>query len=126
MDASTILKLITLGLYSAIFGAFTLVVGRALRSSGKTFLDHTFGGQRTVASSVHFLLSLGFYLTCTSLLLWNLGTMPAGGANFDGFDVVQCVALRLGVSVFVVATFHTTNVLVLSVLNRNSRTSDSF
>jgi tetrahydromethanopterin S-methyltransferase subunit D len=102
-----------------MFGAFTLIVGGALRSHGKVFLDHTFREQRAVADSVHSLLSLGFYLTCASLLLWNVGAMPSGGHDFYVLEAAQSVAVRLGVSILVVATFHTTNILVLSILNRN-------
>lgn len=124
MEGGLSMKLVALCVYAAMFGTFTLVVGRALGSYGKVFLDHTFQEQRAVAGAVRFLLSLGFYLMCTSLLLWNLGTMPSGGQNFGTLDALQSVGVRLGVSILAVATFHTTNILVLSILNRNNRMAD--
>lgn len=120
MDTNLGLRLVTLGAFAGTFAVFTFLVGRALRSRGKVFLDHIFRERGEVADSVHFLLVLGFYLTCTSLLLWNLGTMPSGG-SFDGLAALQSVALRLGIAIFAVAGFHTTNILVLSLLNRHDR-----
>lgn len=120
------LKLVALGVYGVIFIVFTVVVGAALRSRGWLFLSGTFEHRPAVASSVQFLLSLGFYLTCTSLLLWNLGEDPRGGW-VDGKDVytiknlIQTVLTRLGVSMLVVAVFHTLNILVLSILNQRGR-----
>lgn len=110
---------ITLAVYAAVFLVFTLVVGRVLRSRGRVFLGHSFRDQPEVAESVDFLLILGFYLLCLGLLLWNVGVSPY---QIDTVQkVVQEVALRLGISIFVVAAFHSMNILVLSVLNRRSR-----
>jgi hypothetical protein len=35
-------------------------------------------------------------------------------------DVFQSIALRLGISIFVVAAFHSLNILILAILNRKS------
>jgi hypothetical protein len=111
--------LIALAAYGLAFLVFTLIVGRVLRARGGVFLGQTFEDQPKVAESVDFLLALGFYLLCTGLLLWNLGISPF---QIDSVQkVVQEVALRLGISIFVVAAFHSLNILVLSVLNRRSR-----
>jgi len=61
---------------------------------------------------------------CLSLFLWNLGVTPTVSFQhvFSMTDLVQTIALRLGISIFVVAAFHTLNILVLSVLNRNNQT----
>jgi hypothetical protein len=126
------LQNLAISIYAVLFTAFTVVVGRALRTRGRVFLDHTFGNQPTVARSVHFLLDLGFYLLCLSLLLWNIGAPPTGsyqidpanpGAMISMFgisDVFQSIALRLGISIFVVAAFHSLNILILAILNRKS------
>ena len=124
MDRGT-LVLIAMATYAVAFTGFTFAVGWALRSRGWVFLSHTFEGRSEVAKSVRFLLDLGFYLTCLGLLLWNLGIEPEG-KWVDGqrvFSVATCiqtVAVRLGVSIFVVAAFHTTNILILSVLSRQN------
>ncbi|MEX0734087.1 MAG: hypothetical protein WDZ66_04760 [Steroidobacteraceae bacterium] len=117
------LKLIALGTYGVLFLIFTYFTGAALRKRGWTFLSNTFEQRRGVADSVQFLLSLGFYLTCLSLLLWNLGTDPSGSWSgkemvFTVKDIVQTVATRLGISIFVVSVFHTINLLTLAVLNK--------
>ena len=98
--------------------------GAFARARGKVFLNHTFQRQPAVADSVQFLLSLGFYLMCLSLFLWNLGVTPTVSFQhvFSMTDLVQTIAVRLGISIFVVAAFHTLNILVLSVLNRNNQT----
>lgn len=120
------LKLVALAAYAALFVAFTYFVGAALRSRGWLFLSDTFESRPAVASSVQFLLNLGFYLMCLSLLLWNVGLDPStrwldGEQVFTGRDLVQTVSVRLGVSIFVVAAFHTVNILVLSILSAKSR-----
>jgi hypothetical protein len=117
------LKLIALGIYGVLFLAFIYFTGAALRKRGWTFLSNTFEHRPAVADSVQFLLSLGFYLTCLSLLLWNLGTDPSGswspeGREFTTKDIVQTVATRLGICIFVVSIFHTINLLTLAVLNK--------
>lgn len=119
------LQLVALAIYAVGFAGFTFTVGHALRSRGRIFLNHTFERQPAVAESVHFLLSLGFYLMCLSLLLWNLGIEPSrsfkdGIPVFTTTHLVQTVAERLGISIFVVAAFHTLNILILSILNRNN------
>ena len=125
------LKLVALALYAIIFAAFTFFVGAALRSRGWLFLNSTFENRPAVASSVQFLLNLGFYLTCLGLLLWNLGTDPStrwgvnGKQIFTLRDVVQSASTRLGISIFVVAVLHTVNILVLSILNQKSRPEKS-
>jgi len=118
------LELAALATYAVAFTAFTFTVGGVLHSRGKVFLNHTFQRQPAVAESVQFLLSLGFYLMCLSLFLWNLGVTPTVSFQhvFSMTDLVQTIAVRLGISIFVVAAFHTLNILVLSVLNRNNET----
>lgn len=118
-------KLVALAIYGVCFAGFTIAVGSVLRSRGRVFLTHTFGERPAVADAVHFLLSLGFYLTCTALLLLNLGISPENGNRgvYSTFDALQTITVRLGISIFVVATFHTANVLILSVLNRTNRGS---
>ena len=120
------LKLIALAAYAVLFFTFTFFVGAALRSQGQLFLSSTFEDRPAVASSVQFLLNLGFYLTCLSLILWNIGLDPSHRwvDNQDVFtmkDIIQTVSERLGISIFVVAAFHTINILVLSILNQKSR-----
>jgi hypothetical protein len=120
------LKLLALAIYAVGFAAFTYFVGAALRSRGWLFLNNTFEDRPNVATSVQFLLSLGFYLTCLSLLLWNLGTEPYAGwvdgkYVFGIKELIQTVSGRLGVSIFVVSAFHTVNVLVLAVLSQKHR-----
>ena len=117
------LKLVALGVYGTLFLVFTYFTGAALRKRGWTFLNNTFEYRSGVADSVQFLLSLGFYLTCLSLLLWNLGTEPSGSwsgqeRTFTTKDIVQTVATRLGICIFVVSAFHTINLLTLAVLNK--------
>src|SRR5687768_2339005 len=124
------MKLLALGVYAGLFAAFTFFVGAALRSRGWLFLSGTFEHRPAVASSVQFLLNLGFYLTCLGLLLWNLGTDPStrwvdGKQVFALRDLIQTVSTRLGVSIIVVAALHTVNLLVLSILNQKSRTDKS-
>jgi hypothetical protein len=124
------LKLVALAVYGVIFAAFTYFVGAALRSRGWLFLSSTFEHRPAVANSVQFLLNLGFYLTCLSLLLWNLGIDPStrwvdGKQVFAMRDLVQTVSTRLGISIFVVAAFHTVNILVLSILSQKSRPEKS-
>jgi hypothetical protein len=124
------MKLVALAAYACLFAAFTFFVGGALRSRGWLFLSGTFEHRPAVASSVQFLLNLGFYLTCLGLLLWNLGTDPSarwldGKQVFTLRDVVQTVSTRLGVSIIVVAVLHTVNLLVLSILNQKSRPEKS-
>jgi hypothetical protein len=120
------LKLVALGTYAVIFAAFTCFVGAALRSHGRLFLGSTFEHRPAVAESVQFLLNLGFYLTCLSLILWNLGEDPRSGWE-DGKsiytlkDMIQTISTRLGISIFVVSAFHTINILALSILNQKSR-----
>ena len=121
------LKLVALAIYAGSFVIFTLVVGWALRTKGRVFVTHTFRAKPEVAKAVHFLLDLGFYLTCVGLLLLNLGIPPEGGYNqrYAWTEALQTIALRLGWSVFVVAILHTLNVLILSILNRtNQREAD--
>lgn len=117
---------VALGIYAIAFSTFAIVVGNALRSRGRVFLEHTFGTRGPVADAVHFLLNLGFYLTCGSLLLWNIAFDPTSNHGnvfaFTAKDVVQTVAARLGASVFVVSAFHTVNLLILSVLSRKNDT----
>ena len=84
---------------------------RVLLAGGSGFLG------RIVAAD--FLLTLGFYLLCVSLLLWNLG-IPPNGQEFTLIDLLQSVSARLGLSIFAVAAFHSLNVLILSILNRNN------
>ena len=96
------MKLVALAAYAGFFAAFTFFVGAALRSRGWLFLSSTFEHRPAAASSVQFLLNLGFYLTCLGLLLWNLGTDPStryfgGNQVFTLRDVVQSVSTRLGV-----------------------------
>ena len=115
--------LVALGIYGVLFLTFTYFTGSALRKRGWTFLSNTFEHRSGVADSVQFLLSLGFYLTCLSLLLWNLGIDPKGTWTPDGDvflikNVVQTVATRLGICIFVVSAFHTINLLTLAVLNK--------
>ncbi len=124
------LQLVALAVYAGFFAAFTFFVGAALRSRGWLFLSSAFEHRPAVASSVQFLLNLGFYLTCLGLLLWNLGTDPStrwvdGKQVFTLRDVVQSVSTRLGVSIIVVAALHTVNILVLSILNQKSRPEKS-
>jgi hypothetical protein len=120
------LKLLALGVYGGLFAAFTYFVGSALRSRGWLFLSDSFEDRPAVASSVQFLLNLGFYLMCLSLLLWNLGLDPStrwadGEQVFTMRDLIQTVSVRLGISIFVVAAFHTVNILVLSILSAKRR-----
>ena len=120
------LKLVALAIYAVLFAAFTFFVGAALRSRGWMFLSSTFEHRPAVASSVQFLLNLGFYLTCLGLLLWSLGTDPSarwvdGKHVFTLKDIIQSISTRLGVSIIVVAALHTVNILVLSILNQKSR-----
>jgi len=105
--------------FSAGFLAFTFGVGHILRTRGRVFLDHTFGAAPAVAESVHVLLNLGFYLMCAGLFLWNLG-LP-GPEDASPSDALRSASLRLGVCIFVVAGFHSLNLLVLSILNRNNQ-----
>lgn len=124
-----------LSVYALLFAVFTLLVGRALRVHGGTFLKHSFQAQPEVSRAVQFLLDLGFYLLCLALLLWNLGTPPSAGFQsdpenpgamislFGWSNAAQSVALRLGISIFVVAAFHSLNILVLPILNRKSAES---
>ena len=120
------LKLAALGTYAVLFLAFTITIGWFLRSRGKVFLTHTFRARPEVASAAHFLLNLGYYLTCGALLLINLGIRPENGYNqsYAWWDAVETVTVRLGICVLVVATFHTANILILSVLNRGNRADD--
>ena len=120
------MQLASLAVYAVLFATFTYLVGSALRSRGWLFLSNTFENRPAVASSVQFLLNLGFYLMCLSLLLWNLGLDPStrwvdGKQVFTVRDLVQTVSVRLGISIFVVAAFHTINILVLSILSTKSR-----
>jgi hypothetical protein len=120
------MQLASLAVYAVLFAAFTYFVGSALRSRGWLFLSNTFENRPAVASSVQFLLNLGFYLMCLSLLLWNIGLDPStrwvdGKQVFTLRDLVQTVSVRLGISIFVVAAFHTINILVLSILSAKSR-----
>jgi hypothetical protein len=124
MDAD-LLKIAALGIYAACFAAFTYFTGAALRKRGWTFLSNTFEHRPGVADSVQFLLSLGFYLTCLSLLLWNLGTDPSGSWDasrsehiYTFKNLIQTIATRLGICIFVVSVFHTINLLTLAVLNK--------
>ncbi len=123
------LKFLALGIYAISFAAFTFYVGAALRSRGWLFLSNTYEQRPNVAKSVQFLLSLGFYLTCLSLLLWNLGTDPhvrwdGNQEIFTAKEIIQTVSVRLGVSIFVVSAFHTVNVLVLAVLSQKQSASE--
>jgi hypothetical protein len=124
------LKLLTLGIYALGFAGFTYFVGAALRSKGWLFLNNTFEQRPTVASSVQFLLSLGFYLMCLSLLLWNLGIEPYARWEDNHYvytvkELIQTVSARLGISIFVVAAFHTVNILVLAILSQKHRAGES-
>ena len=109
-----------IALFSACFIGFTIGVGHLLRTRGRVFLDHTFGDNPAVAGSVQLLLNLGFYLICGGLLLWNLG-VPATSDSRSLAETIRTVSLRLGISIFVVAAFHSLNLLVLSILNRNNQ-----
>ena len=118
-----LLKMLALAAYAGLFALFTFFTGNALRRRGWMFLRNTLEHREGVAESVQFLLSLGFYLMCLSLLLWNLGTEPSDtysgtGSVFVFKDMIQTVALRLGISIFVVSVFHTLNVLTLALLNK--------
>ena len=112
---------LALVIYAAAFIAFTFVVGHTLRTKGYVFLSHTFNRNPAVADSVQFLLSLGFYLLCAGLLLWNLGEPPVEQWSFQ--RVLENASVRLGVSIFVVAVLHSFNILVLAILNRNNSPS---
>jgi hypothetical protein len=118
------LKLVALALFAVLFTAFTVVVGKQLRTRGRVFVSHTFETHPALVDSVQFLLNLGFYLLCVSLLLWNLGVEP--GEHRDEFSVVdlfQSVLVRLGSSILAVAALHSLNVLILSVLHRKQPTA---
>jgi hypothetical protein len=114
------MKLVAVAVFAGSFTTFSLVIGHLLRTRGRVFLDHTFATHPSVSGSVHFLLNLGFYLLCASLLLWNLGVPPDGYRHqeFGVSDLLESISARLGVSIFAVAAFHSVNVLVLSLLNR--------
>jgi len=126
MESATVALII----YAVLFTGFAAVVGRMLKRHGGVLLADSFGDDSPVGKSVSFLLDLGFYLLCLGLVLWNVGSPPTGQWRpdpdnpqqsmnvFAPEDVFYSVAMRLGVSIFVVAVFHSLNILVVSILSR--------
>jgi hypothetical protein len=109
------------GIFAVVFIVAVAIIARILNVSGRRFLDHSFKSDDAIVQPVHILLNLGFYLLCIGLFLWNIGI---GGSSYtQGIiysQVIEDVALRLGVSIFVVGAFHSINILVLAILNRKN------
>jgi hypothetical protein len=109
------------GIFAVAFIVAVAIIARILSAYGRRFLDHTFKSDDAIVQPVHILLNLGFYLLCIGLFLWNIGV---GGSSYSQeeiyFQVVEDAALRLGISIFVVGAFHSTNILVLAILNRKN------
>jgi hypothetical protein len=120
--AATIISLIGRGIFTVVFVPLVVILARILGKYGKRFLNHTFRSNEDVVQSVHVLLNLGFYLLSAGLFLWNIGVggggfVPPGNLTILG---IEDAALRLGISIFVIAVFHSINILVIAILNRKN------
>ncbi len=104
-------------IYSAIFAAFTLLLGIYLNRKGRFLLGELFKDSPTVGSILAVFLNIGWYLVCIGLLLWNIGIETAA-VGFS--EIFREVALRLGISIFVVGVLHFLNVLTVAVLSRKT------
>ncbi|HAV77384.1 MAG TPA: hypothetical protein DCX53_08525 [Anaerolineae bacterium] len=66
--------------YLILFIAFTVIVGRLFSTRGKVFLEHLFDGNTQIADAANFLLNIGFYLLCLSMMLLNISlSLPMTG-----------------------------------------------
>lgn len=109
------------GIFAVAFILAVAIIARILGAYGRRFLEHTFKSDDAIVRPVHVLLNLGFYLLCIGLFLWNIGVGGSGYSQEDiYFQVVEDAALRLGISIFVVGAFQSTNILVLAILNRKN------
>jgi hypothetical protein len=109
------------GAFAVGFIIAVAIIARILSTYGRRFLNHTFKSDDAIVQPVHILLNLGFYLLCVGLFLWNIGIGgldPSPGHDYR--QVIEAAALRLGISIFVIAAFHSMNVLVIAILNRKN------
>ncbi|GEM_PF-6959435 len=99
--------------YLVLFSTFTVVLGRLLRKSGQVFLDHIFDGNTQMAVATNFLLNIGFYLLCLSMMLLNIAiSLPIDSLA----DAIRWVAVRLGICVLSVTIFHYCNLALLAFI----------
>jgi hypothetical protein len=109
------------GVFAVVFIIAVAIIARILSAYGRRFLNQTFKSDDAIVQPVHILLNLGFYLLCTGLFLWNIGVGGSGYSQENVYlQVIEDAALRLGISIFVVGAFHSTNIMVLAILNRKN------
>ena len=105
--------------YALVFIPFAIVLGEIIHRRGRLVVHSAFSADTSVAEALSALLRIGWYLLCTGLLLWNIGTEGdvLGRPNTLERTITE-VAFRLGVSIFVVGIMHGFNVLALSLFHR--------
>ena len=106
-------------IYALLFIPFSIVLGEIIHRRGRLVVTSAFSTDTAVAAALSALLRIGWYLLCTGLLLWNIGT--EGDILTRPYTlqrVISEVLFRLGVSIFVVAIMHGFNILALSLFHR--------
>src|SRR4051794_36730277 len=103
--------ILTRVIYAAAFIPFSIVLAEIIHRRGRLVVTSAFSADPAVAGALSALLRIGWYLLCTSLLLWNIGTEGdvIGRPNTLERTIME-VFFRLGVSIFVVAIMHGFNV----------------
>ena len=105
--------------YAILFVPFAIVLGEVIHRRGRLVVEAAFPADTAVAAALSALLRIGWYLLCTGLLLWNIGTEGDVLGRPNTLErTISEVAFRLGVSIFVVALMHGLNILALSLFHR--------
>ncbi len=110
-------KLIDTAAFGILFLVFTFYLGSKIRANGRRVINNAFGAETAIASSVDFLLNLGWYLMCFGLLLWNMG-ITTHAHSLEA--LLRNLSLKLGISVFTIGVLHGFNLLSLSLLHRKN------
>jgi hypothetical protein len=112
------LPLLTHLLYLGLSLLIVWLTGRALYRNGRPLLDAVFPGQAALASSVNRLLFTGFVLLSLGAISLTM-RQPLFVSLPE--EVVEVLAARMGSLLFILASLHLTNLLVLFRLRRRAR-----
>jgi len=111
-------RLLEYVLYLPVSMVLVVWVATTLFRHGRRFLIDVFHDDEGLADSVNHLLVVGFYLINLGYvaLQMDLSTTPTNAA-----DIVEALAMKVGLVCVVLGVVHFANIFVFSVMRSNSR-----